>query len=192
MAALRFDKDGFRRDITAAFQKAVQDFTTKLTMEMEAAKPAPPSPGIPPIIIIKRDAEVIGWHIVAHVMALGGWAVASEFGTGSAMETNNLINPSLSRYINSDLWNPARPRQAGAPIVGRPRGRWKDIFGRDRYSRGTAEGRNLENKNRYRPIKGTAWFRAIFILNQRNFHRRCVQILKQFPMHRYIISDTRR
>lgn len=186
---LRFNREGFRRDLIFAYQQAVQDFTAKLAMEAEAAKPAPPFPGIPSIIILKRDAEVIGWHIVGQVMAVGGWAVASEFGTGSLMETNSLNNPALSRYIASELWNPARPRTPGAPIVGRPRGRYKDLFGRDKYTRGTAAGRNLENRNRYKPIKGTAWFRAIFKLNQVRFKRHCIETLKRFPMHKYIISS---
>ncbi len=189
---LSFDGARLKNDITAAFQLAVQDFVDKLAQEAEAAKPAPPSSSIPDILIIKKNAEVLGWQIAGQVMAVGGWAAASEFGTGSLMETDSLNNPELTRYIFSGLWNPARPRRAGAPIVGRPKGRWKDIFGQDRHSRGTAEGRDLEGGGRYRPVKGTAWFRAIFKLNQIRFCRHCLEVLERFPMHRYIVSNVAR
>lgn len=73
----------------------------------------------------------------------GPWAVMDDWGTGSKMDPNN---PALDEYKRSELWNPARHDHA---IRGRPKGTYKDIFGRTQYSSGIREGVNLEH--RYEP-----------------------------------------
>lgn len=73
----------------------------------------------------------------------GAWAVMDEWGKGSKMDPNN---PALDEYKRSGLWNPARHDHA---IRGRPKGTYKDIFGRTQYSSGIREGVNLEH--RYEP-----------------------------------------
>ncbi len=185
--SLHFNRELCKRDLMIAFSGVVQEFIAKIANEAESSKPVPPSSGMPHIKITKNDAHMIGWHIVGQVMAEGGWAVISEFGSGSLME---LDNPALKQYINSGLWNSTRPRSPGAPIMGRPRGPYSGLFGQ-RYSKGNAVGRSLERNRKYRPIKGTAWFRAIFKLNQMIFLRRCMMVLQQFPMHRYIIGSVK-
>lgn len=183
---LKLNEQALKRDLFVAYHILVQQFVDKLAAEARASKPAPPGKDIPEIKITKDDANIIGWTIVGKVMAEGGWAVISEFGSGSEME---LDNPALQSYIESGLWNPLRPKTPGAPITGRPRGWYVGLFGR-RYSKGSAAGRNIEGR-KFKPVKGTAWFRAIFKLNMIIFARQCVQVLREFPIYKYI-DDGRR
>ena len=178
---ITFNSVAFQRDLMIAYAGMVTVFVDKIAREAEAAKPAPPSSGIPPITIIRQAATISGWSIVGQVVAQGGWAVASEWGTGSLMDTTN---PELRKYMQSDLWNPRRTRWPGAPIIGRPRGWYVGLYG-SRYSSGSAEGRNLERK--FRPIKGTSWFKAILKLNQLIFLKQCVAVFSMFPIHKYLI-----
>lgn len=69
------------------------------------------------------------------------FSVLDSWGSGSLMATDN---PALQDYMNSDLWNPARSKNPGAPITGRPEGKYTDIFGEPAYSSGAMEGLNLE------------------------------------------------
>lgn len=68
------------------------------------------------------------------------WIIADSFGTGSKMLSPS-ENPDLWDYMGSEFWNPAR---SGTPIVGRPKGYYKDMFGRRRRSGGSFEGKNIE------------------------------------------------
>lgn len=72
----------------------------------------------------------------------GPFAILDSWGSGSLMDTSN---PALNEYLNSMLYNPERPRQAGAPITGRPEGEYTNIFGETKYSSGRLAGANLEN-----------------------------------------------
>ena len=65
--------------------------------------------------------------------------LADSYGTGSLMDIQN--NVLYKEYRNSNLWNPARKDKK---IVGRPEGKYIDIFGKEKYSSGYMEGTNLE------------------------------------------------
>lgn len=67
-------------------------------------------------------------------------AIMDSYGTGSQMDTSN---PFLSEYKNSDIWNDLR---TGNAIVGRSKGRYKNIYGSIRYSTGSMAGKNIENR----------------------------------------------
>lgn len=83
------------------------------------------------------DIKIIVGYVSASVIG-GSWAVMDEWGTGSLMDTSN---PALSGYRSSDRWNPAR---RDLKRRGRPAGRYTDIFGKVRTSRGKARGLDLE------------------------------------------------
>lgn len=68
----------------------------------------------------------------------GVHAILDSFGTGSKMDKTN---PTLSNYMSSEYWNPAR---VGYTIVGRPKGSYTDIFGETHISSGKMQGKNIE------------------------------------------------
>lgn len=66
-------------------------------------------------------------------------ALMQSFGTGSKSDTSS--DSYWDEYRASGLFNPVRP---GKEIVGRKRGSYIDIFGRQKYTRGSFEGENIE------------------------------------------------
>lgn len=64
-------------------------------------------------------------------------SILESFGRGRQMDKTSEY---LTDYINSELWNPAREKKPGAPIVGRPKGNYTNILGQTVYSTGEKEG----------------------------------------------------
>lgn len=86
---------------------------------------------------IKKQGKIIIGYLKANTYVL-----ADSYGTGSLMLDNN---PGLAEYKSSKRWNPVR---TGKRIVGRRSGYYTDAFGNpNRHSKGTMEGKNLENRN---------------------------------------------
>lgn len=87
---------------------------------------------------IQNESKKIVVFLKANAVAL-----ADSYGVGSLMTSDN---PGLQEYMNSDRWNKAR---SGKTIVGRKEGYYTDIFGRQRHSSGTMEGKPLEGRRVY-------------------------------------------
>ncbi len=91
---------------------------------------------------------------IIRVWGQAAWII--EHGKGSLMDSER-DNTYLQEYMGSNLWNPSRD---GKSITGRPKGVYQDIDGKEHYSSGLMEGRNLENKRSrnhehiYKPLKG--------------------------------------
>jgi hypothetical protein len=83
------------------------------------------------------EIEVLGTFLTANVIG-GAYAAMDNFGSGSKMD---LINPALEGYRNSRHWNPRRHDER---IVGRPEGKYTNIFGEEQYSSGVMAGLDLE------------------------------------------------
>ena len=80
--------------------------------------------------------------IIAYLKA-NTYVLADSYGTGSLMLDNN---PGLRGYMKSiskanGTWNPAR---RGKTIVGRPKGHYTDVFGKEHDTSGIKEGQPLE------------------------------------------------
>lgn len=74
-------------------------------------------------------------------------AIMDSFGTGSKMDTSNKY---WDEYAMGSMYNPSRSKQVGTPIVGRPQGSYKDIYGNDRFSTGKKSGYIIEGgRNSY-------------------------------------------
>lgn len=84
------------------------------------------------------------------------YVIADTFGTGSQAMTNN---PKWKEYISNKGGNEwqSNPARQSTTIVGRPRGRYIDFFGRARYSTGAFAGKNLENKRIAYKINRMKW-----------------------------------
>lgn len=81
---------------------------------------------------------VAGW-IAVHVVG-GPWVAMDEYGKGSLMDR---ANPNLEDYINSPYFNKERLAHDLA-ILGRPKGKYVNIFGKEVVSSGKLEGHDLE------------------------------------------------
>lgn len=87
--------------------------------------------------------EFAKWRINAEIIYFGQKAFLLEYGKGSLMDR---ANPAFAWYTSrsNSLYN--RLRDSSQRIVGRPRGRYRDLDGHVRFSSGTAAGRILEGK----------------------------------------------
>lgn len=86
-------------------------------------------------------------------------AIIDSYGTGSKMDIEDEF---WTEYKNSSLFNPSR---SGKAIVGRPKGRYTNIFGKEQTSSGKMDGMNVE---RYaKPIAPSRAFQLaeIWLLN---------------------------
>lgn len=101
-------------------------------------------------IISKTTQEVIA------DIGANAYVIADTFGTGSEALTNN---PKWQEYMSNkgrDEWQ-SNPARSGKAIVGRPKGKYIDFFGRARYSSGAFEGKNIENKRVAFKINKLKW-----------------------------------
>lgn len=87
--------------------------------------------------------DTVKWRISAEIMYSGQKAFLLEYGKGSLMDR---ANPAFAWYTSrsNGLYN--RLRDSSQRIVGRPRGRYRDLDGHERFSSGAAAGRILEGK----------------------------------------------
>lgn len=93
--------------------------------------------------------------VIADIGA-NAYVIADTFGTGSEALTNN---PKWQDYMANkgrDEWQ-SNPARSGKTIVGRPKGKYIDFFGRARYSSGAFEGKNIENKRVAFKINKVKW-----------------------------------
>ena len=100
----------------------------------------PSTSGESKIVFTMENAQSV---ITAHVYAWGQKAWILEFGRGSLMENDPELNPFFEAYKNDPNTNQER-EYYGWAIVGRPKGKYKDLDGNIRESRGTMQGVNLE------------------------------------------------
>jgi len=86
-----------------------------------------------------RLVQLASSGIVTGRIASGAWeSFIAEWGSGSEMDR---VNPQLTAYMSSDLWNPAR---AGFAITGRPEGPYLGLDGTIHDSSGKLSGVDLE------------------------------------------------
>lgn len=137
--ALRFDMNGITNEILNKLKEQLEyAFMTWENEVYNGLKHPYFGEGVRPEVshYLKREKNIIIGYLQANTYVL-----ADSYGTGSLMLDNN---PGLAEYKRSSYWNPARK---GKTIVGRRSGRYTDIFGRTHTTRGTFEGRNIENKS---------------------------------------------
>lgn len=94
----------------------------------------------------KEDSERINavWdetqeYVEAHCKFYAD-ALMQSFGTGSNADIS--ADSYWNEYEHSDMFNPARQRRT--TIVGRPKGKYTNIFGEEQESSGKNSGKNLE------------------------------------------------
>lgn len=92
---------------------------------------------------LKKEGNMIIGFLQANTYVL-----ADSYGTGSFMLDNN---PGLEEYKRKN-WGSFRHSKA---IVGRPKGTYDDIFGRQHTTSGAFEGINIEGKRVYTRKKET-------------------------------------
>lgn len=137
--ALRFDMNGLTNEILNKLEEQLDyAFIAWKTEVLDGLKHPFYGMDIRPEVEyeIKKQGKIIIGYLKANTYVL-----ADSYGTGSLMLDNN---PGLAAYRSSGRWNPAR---SGKTIVGRKSGTYTDVFGRKRTTRGTFEGKNIENKS---------------------------------------------
>jgi len=140
---LRIDKDGMMKEFINIFYKEleyalknwkadVEKFSSGLIKELGV-----PKADFNKILYISNKMIVIYFKANSTLLA-------DVYGTGSKMLDN--INPKFNSYWmdrgpNQGQVNPSRTSKV---IQGRPKGKYIDIFGREKTSTGTAEGEPIE------------------------------------------------
>jgi hypothetical protein len=136
--------------------------------------------GLPEVDLDDGTVKEIAGYISAQIVG-GPWSVLSEFGSGSLMDKTN---PALTGYMNSGLWNPAR---TGYEKVGRPKGRYTDFFGTERYSSGAREGRSVEDNYPPTPPTHGMTVTAAWMFHEQRPQRVIREILRTFPWGDFIV-----
>lgn len=175
---IKFDADGCMVALAKALLDAVQGLRQEFKdyVISEYTKSGLPEVGLEDGAI----KETVG-YISARVTG-GPWAILNEFGTGSLMDRSN---PALSEYMNSWLWNPARE---GYEIVGRPEGWYVDFFGGTRYSSGSREGQNIEDRFPPTPPTHGMEVTAAWMLHEKRPQKVFCDVLRSFPWGDFIIA----
>lgn len=90
--------------------------------------------------------------VVAYLKA-NPYVLADSYGTGSLMLSDN---PGFRKYMmnSGSQQGQVNPARTGKAIVGRPKGRYVDMFGREHETSGAFEGKNIEGKVVYKRKKG--------------------------------------
>lgn len=131
---LKFDKQGLANEILMRLEVELQSALTAWKNEVI---------GFMNYNEFKKNANLDyeiqkeGQKIIAYLKA-NTYVLADSYGTGSLML---LDNPGYQEYRNSDRWNPLRTSNT---IVGRERGHYTDIFGREHDTSGSKAGDPLE------------------------------------------------
>jgi len=89
------------------------------------------------------DYKLLAGAIAIEIIG-GPWVAMDEYGTGSLLDQSN---PALAEYVSSDKFNPLRRiamPATGYAKLGRAKGTYRDIFGRNMHSSGRLSGANLE------------------------------------------------
>jgi hypothetical protein len=106
----------------------------------------------------QKFPAVISEKVVRAKIRYGAWAIMDSYGTGSLMDKDN---PYLKDYVGGKTWNAVRTSNT---IVGRPKGKYINIFGKEAESKGKLEGQSVEHivKPR-RPSNGIAYMERDYI-----------------------------
>ncbi len=147
MIELKFDSQGMFDDIVQevlipsaneAMQRVYNDIESGLTNNSTGYKRKSDSSDVQ---IYEAKINSVRSQIVTSVSSYG-WALVESYGTGTNVD---MSNEELKDYINSNLWNPLR---SGWPIVGRPKGEYKNFFGENAESSGSKAGQFTGNPGR--------------------------------------------
>lgn len=172
---MRFDTEGFIRDITLAFKAEVREVLVRLYAEI--VKNSPTSEIVSSVIM---EVEDLGKEIIARAFPNHWTAIMHEWGSGSLLDPNN---PDLAEYKASEYWNPARSDHY---IRGRPKGYYKGIDDQIHYSGGAQEGEVLEGIH-YRPIPPKHFVKRAVETIEPIFYQRLEEVLAKFPIERYVV-----
>lgn len=179
---IRIDKGAMFRGFEQHLIKAAKQLQSELLNEAESGMQTPEG---------KNDlwTETISAasYIITATVVGGPWATVDEWGRGSLMDTRN---PHLASYRMSGLWNPARK---DLKIRSRPKGAYKDFFGRMRVARGPG-GRDLEALPGYEPRPPShALKTAVRWLENGRFQQVVQMAINSFPWHKYmVVTNTKR
>ena len=131
---LKFDKQGLANEILMRLEVELESALTAWKNEVigfmnynEFKKNAN----------LDYEIKLEGQKIITYLKA-NTYVLADSYGTGSLML---LDNPGYQEYRNSKQWN---PRRNSNTIVGRERGHYTDIFGREHDTSGSKAGEPLE------------------------------------------------
>lgn len=135
---------GLKFDSKATIEDFIKILESELSIAFEAWKKEVESKVAHPYY--KKNANVDYYikketNIIIGYLQSNKYVLADSYGTGSLMLDNN---PGFQEYKNSEYWNPARK---GKAIVGRPEGKYIDIFGVQHTTKGTYKGKKIENMN---------------------------------------------
>lgn len=112
----------------------------------------------------------------------GAYAAMDEWGIGSLMALEE--NPALEDYKKSEIWNPARK---GDGIVGRPEGRYTNIFGETQYSSGRKEGELLEEKYPPSPPSFAIETALRWMVTDGTLDNEIQNIVRNFDFSKYLV-----
>jgi len=172
---MRFNTQGFIRDITLAFKTEVREVLVRLYAEIVKNSPTPEIASS-----VTMHVEDLGKGIIGQAFPDHWTAIMHEWGSGSLIDPNN---PDLAEYKSSEYWNPARPDHY---IRGRPAGSYVGIDDKTHYSRGTREGQILEDMY-FRPIPPKHFVKRAVETIEPIFYQRLEEVLVKFPIERYVV-----
>ncbi|MDB5053278.1 MAG: hypothetical protein JWM44_1328 [Bacilli bacterium] len=140
---------------------------------------------------LERQIIVLANEMISGEVTADYWqAWLEQFGKGSLMAGTDQ-NPGLVTYFNSDAWNRLRS-QSSRVVVGRPRGNYKSIEGRARYSGGSYAGVDLEElaargdiDKTFGPTPPTFFLRAALQSNRNRILQGLARVIEEFPYQKY-------
>lgn len=171
--ALRFNDKAFVRDLVAALKRDVDTLTEYIWRQLISQAPAK----VPRERITREEAKIVADSIVGYVEASGMWALITNYGSGTQMDTSN---PGLLEYMKSQYWNPAR---TGTQIVGRPAGPYINLDNEVKVSSGKQAGKPLGFVKNY---PAEHWFERVITLSEPFVLKWIAETVREFPIHRYI------
>lgn len=94
-------------------------------------------------VLVEYDMFRDNSRMIGVPLSYDPWALMDSYGTGSKMVKDN---EEFAEYANSEYYNPARGKYPGAPIRGRPQGKYLSFVHGESYSTGSMQGFNIEGK----------------------------------------------
>lgn len=123
--------DGFREHIIRTADALLEEYYNEVQAKLNKGKNDIEKLSKNEVNMIRR--QVIG----------GASAIMESYGTGSQMDKNN---PFLEAYKRSDMWNPLRTNDNA--IRGRSKGEYTNIYGKQRVSKGSMAGLDIEYRHK--------------------------------------------